>query len=428
MSVQQIKEAFYDPKVGLWSVEKVYKKLREQGLKVSKAEVKKVLENQTISQVYKPVGKYKKKFTSIVAPAPRANYQVDLLDLQKYSKFNRGFKYMFNAVDVHSRYAYSVPIKTKGVDDVVGAFQKVMKVMGIPKNLNTDLEKAILGGKFQAMLKEKNIKHWQVDPDFKRNNAIVERFNRTIRSVLQKYFYSKDTKNWVDILPDLLENYNSTEHSTIKAKPIDVWNNKDNNKQKLKFPKLTIKVGDKVRILKRHSDFVKKSDVKVWTKNIYTVERVEGKTYFVKSEKGVVQKRRDYELQKVDADAVEQMDNFKKTGEGKEFKKELGRRRAERRLRKEDIESDLVDTAPAEERRVPKAEPKPEAPKKPKKPSKYQKGVRVSVKYPDKTYEGVIDEVVLGPRGGVIALDIDFDDGSSAVIEKEQFNLVKILS
>ena len=42
--------------------------------------------------------------------------------------------------------------------------------------------------------------------------AVVERFN--------KYFYSKGTYNWIDVVDELVDNYNNTKHSTILIKPI----------------------------------------------------------------------------------------------------------------------------------------------------------------------------------------------------------------
>ena len=427
----QIKAAFYDPQTGLWSADKIYKKLKADGVKVTLKQVEAVLKNQLVTQIYKPQGKYKKRFTSIYAKAPRDQYQVDLIDLSKYSKFNRGYKWMFNAVDVHSRYAYSVPTKTKGNDDCVSAFKEIVKVMGAPKNLNTDLEQAILGGEFQALLKKEGVKHWPVNPEKKRTNSIVERFNRTIREVLQKYFYTRDTKNWIDILPNLLANYNSTEHGTIKARPVDVWKGSSKSKQVPLKPNFTIKVGDTVRILKRYAEFTKKSDVKKFTKNEYKVIGLEGTTFKLRNSKGTVVERRDYELQKIDSDEV-QSETFEKKGEGKAFKTEVKKQRAARRLRKEDIGSDLVDAAPAAAKRIskpvaptqPKAKRKPPAKKKPK----FVKGMRVSVQYPDQTYEGTVDEVLLTPRGAIDKVDVDFDDGSSAVFGKKELKLIKILS
>ncbi len=59
-----------------------------------------------------------------------------------------------------------------------------------------------------------------------RKAAIVERFNRTLKSSMWKYFYSKGTHKWIDVLDDLTRNYNHTKHRTIMMKPADV--NKSN--------------------------------------------------------------------------------------------------------------------------------------------------------------------------------------------------------
>ena len=44
-----------------------------------------------------------------------------------------------------------------------------------------------------------------------------------------KYFYSKGTYKWVDILDELTNNHNQTKHSSILMKPADV--NKSNKDQ-----------------------------------------------------------------------------------------------------------------------------------------------------------------------------------------------------
>jgi hypothetical protein len=93
-----------------------------------------------------------------------------------------------------------------------------MEVMGMPKNLNTELEAAVMGREFQEYLRKNNVTHYPVDPQKKRNNAIVERINRTLREMIT--MYSQDTKNWVGVLGEILENYNNNTHvGTIKAIP-----------------------------------------------------------------------------------------------------------------------------------------------------------------------------------------------------------------
>ena len=52
--------------------------------------------------------------------------------------------------------------------------------------------------------------------------AIVERFNRTLKTSMWKYFYSTGTHTWIDVLDDLTDNYNHSKHRTIMMKPADV--------------------------------------------------------------------------------------------------------------------------------------------------------------------------------------------------------------
>ena len=95
-------------------------------------------------------------------------------------------------------------------------------------------------------------------------SEIVERFNRTLKTSMWKYFYSKGTYTWVDILDDLTDNYNHSKHRTIMMKPADV--NKSNKHQvwitlygyvQGDFPIPKFKVDDTVRVSKYKNIFSK---------------------------------------------------------------------------------------------------------------------------------------------------------------------------
>ena len=47
-----------------------------------------------------------------------------LVDMQKYSRMNTGFKYIFSNIDVFSKYAWSFPIKSKKISDIKPMFSK----------------------------------------------------------------------------------------------------------------------------------------------------------------------------------------------------------------------------------------------------------------------------------------------------------------
>ena len=38
-------------------------------------------------------------------------WQIDLVEMIPYAKFNRGYKYMLTVIDVFSKYAYALPVK-----------------------------------------------------------------------------------------------------------------------------------------------------------------------------------------------------------------------------------------------------------------------------------------------------------------------------
>ena len=52
---------------------------------------------------------------------------VDLADMQSLSKKNKGIKYILCAIDLHSKYAFVVPLKDKKGISIVNAFNKIIK-------------------------------------------------------------------------------------------------------------------------------------------------------------------------------------------------------------------------------------------------------------------------------------------------------------
>ena len=70
------------------------------------------------------------------------------------------------------------------------------------------------------LMKSHNVNYFSTKSDKKA--TIVERFNRTLKTMMWKYFYSKGTYDWVDVLDELTENYNNTKHGSILMKPADV--------------------------------------------------------------------------------------------------------------------------------------------------------------------------------------------------------------
>ena len=139
--------------------------------------------------------------------------------------------------------------------------------------------------------------------------ALVERFNRTLKTKMYKYFTHKNTLKYTDVIDDLVASYNNTYHSTIKMAPSEVT---AQNERKLhrwlyysKKPKLKwrFNVGDSVR-LKQSRQVFRKSYLPSWSEEIFTIESrhpSESPTYKIIDFDGEVIKGKFYaeELQKI---------------------------------------------------------------------------------------------------------------------------------
>ena len=110
--------------------------------------------------------------------------------------------------------------------------------------------------------------------------SVVERFIRTLKSRLEKYFVKNNTKKWIDVLPQLIENYNNTPHRSIGMSPNEVTDDNADKVFNKMFPDIHLEakprlhIGDTVRKLKEKTIF-DKGYKKSWSEKIYTVHAIE---------------------------------------------------------------------------------------------------------------------------------------------------------
>ena len=61
--------------------------------------------------------------------------------------------------------------------------------------------------------------------------VVIERFNRTLKNIMWKYFTANNTRFYLDAVDQMVKNYNEEVHSTIKMTPKEA--NKDINRGKV---------------------------------------------------------------------------------------------------------------------------------------------------------------------------------------------------
>lgn len=236
-------------------------------------------------------------------------WQADLEEMIPYAKENAGYKYILTIIDVFSRFAWAWPLKYKNAETVVEAFKIVINDYGAPKYLHTDQGKEFENKTLRNFLV--TTKQFSVKSQFKA--ALVERFNRTLKGRMYKYFTFVGNYKWFDILHKIVDGYNNTYHTTIKMTPSEAYQNKNRKRVFLlqekrisqkKKDKTLLKVGDYVRLSKAKNIF-EKGFVANWTEEIFQIHRVHKKyspvMYTIKDkEKNILEgKFYKYELQKV---------------------------------------------------------------------------------------------------------------------------------
>src|ERR1700677_12252 len=103
MTKDQIKaKYYYVPKIGYSNAVDIYRKLIEDGYNnITFKQVKTWYEKQSLSQVYKqPV----KEYHHITCPFGTVGcLQIDLMQINKFSKQNKGFNYLLNITVDHQQ-------------------------------------------------------------------------------------------------------------------------------------------------------------------------------------------------------------------------------------------------------------------------------------------------------------------------------------
>ena len=218
MSTHDLSDLYYNPKTGYKSAVKMYKTAIEHGINVSLKQVENFIKNQPTEQLNKQKTR-KVSYNHIVANHVNDVWQADLLDVQKWKRFNHGYRWILNVVDVYFRFAFAVPLKTKSTKEVAEAFRIIFKQIApyeikpeyrvkpiiTPENLTTDNGKEFTGNEMLLLLKRYNIKLWTHPPGSHNTLGIIERFNKTLRLMLQKYWTANNTQNWIDVLAKLIE-------------------------------------------------------------------------------------------------------------------------------------------------------------------------------------------------------------------------------
>ena len=201
-------------------------------------------------------------------------WAADLADMQAFSKFNRGIKYLLAVIDVFSKYGWLVPLKDKTGKSVAMALKTIFKERR-PEKMWVDKGKEFYNKNVKELVELYSTENEE-------KSSVVERWIRTMKERMWKYFTDNNTNRYVDVLPDLVKGYNNTRHSSIKMTPVEasqeknelrVWRTLYPDHLERRDINPEFSVGDKVRISKKKKTFEKGYTTR-WTEEIFTIVEV----------------------------------------------------------------------------------------------------------------------------------------------------------
>ena len=267
-----ISKYYYDPRKGLTSVDKLYRKLKKDDIDVSRKQIKEFIDKQSTAQIHK---EERVKVNSFIPRHKDHEVQIDLIYLED-SRLNKNKKYALTAINTFTKQLAIETLTKRDNTNVINAMHKVLTKLDIkPQMIYSDLGSEFTSKPFKELMKSLDIEHVTTNT----HANMIERVHRTIKEMIAKYKTSTKSRTWENILDDIVENYNTSYHSTIGFEPNDI---NDENKHIAQMNiikhakpivfKEVLNIGDQVRkkIIKKDLGGLKGYKPK-WSEEIYNI-------------------------------------------------------------------------------------------------------------------------------------------------------------
>ena len=178
----------------------------------------KYVQNCLICQQAKSGGNIRTESGRLYTPyLPMDCLCIDILGIGRKSK--NGYKYILTAVDMVTRFAWAIPVKSRMADELAEALiTNIFSTFGICKYLLSDQAAEFKSGLFRDMLNELQIRHHLISIFSPTSNAVAERTNQTFLQLLRTLLLEYEVE-WHTLLPSITAYHNAGRHTTLGDSP-----------------------------------------------------------------------------------------------------------------------------------------------------------------------------------------------------------------
>ena len=134
-------------------------------------------------------------------------------------------EYVLAIIDYYSRFPIAEIIQSTSSAAIINKLRQTFAMHGLVDEIVTDNASSLVSSECESFLLEHGIKHSRISPYWRRNNGLVENFNRSVRKAVHVAQVQK--KNWRTELYTFLLHNRATEHSTTGFTPARLLYNRE---------------------------------------------------------------------------------------------------------------------------------------------------------------------------------------------------------
>ena len=257
--------------------DRIWRKLNDEGVRISKVQVMNWLHKQETWQVFKRP-KRERIVRSTIVQAPGRVVGIDLADAQTIAW--DGFRYFLTGIDLFSKKGYARALLNKKKETVAEAMENMLAEIGHVGSIRSDNGSEFVNPLFKRLLADRGIKQVLSLPAKPWSNGQIERFNGVLKQMIRRAMRASSSRDWPGMLDRLVANYNASRQETTgmtpdeasKLKPGETDDVVERTKARASAmaepPKL--RKGDTVRVVKK----TVYNDGELWSKQLYTIDKV----------------------------------------------------------------------------------------------------------------------------------------------------------